>query len=70
MIELVVSIKSILRRCFENRLAVRLDNVGEGVSLDQHGPKQVEGTHATNVKSLRWLSPCGSAGHNEIKIVK
>ncbi|KFY93772.1 hypothetical protein V500_03529 [Pseudogymnoascus sp. VKM F-4518 (FW-2643)] len=41
----------------------------EGASLDQHGPNQVEGVHATNVKSLRWLSPRGSAGRNEIKTV-
>ena len=30
--------------------------------LDQHGPNQVEDAHTTHVKTLRWLSPRGSAG--------
>ncbi|KFZ19923.1 hypothetical protein V502_03426, partial [Pseudogymnoascus sp. VKM F-4520 (FW-2644)] len=42
----------------------------EGASLDQHGPNQVEDAQTRNVKTLRWLSPRGSAGHNEIKIIQ
>lgn len=42
----------------------------EGESLDQHGPNQVEDAHTTNVKNLRWLSPHGNTGHNDIKIIQ
>ena len=37
------------------------------VSLDQQGPNPSGGARAIDVKSLQWLSPRGSAEHNEIK---